>query len=121
MIGPKLLGMEFLKEELRRGDRLRPVAMPGHDAPLQGAAHPRALELWRHRMDVQTGHAGAQDAVGAPFISRHLRAPDRPQGDHWQRCLGAGKTAAGPDADPCAGAGASVEVIAGGWKIQVGG
>ena len=33
-------------------------------------------------MDVQTGHAGAQDAVGAPFISRHLRAPDRPQGDH---------------------------------------
>ena len=33
-------------------------------------------------MDVQTGHAGAQDAVGAPCISRHLRAPDRPQDDH---------------------------------------
>ena len=50
-----------------------------------------------------------------------LEAPRRPQGDHRagrRRCLGAGEAAAGRDADPRAGAGASVEAVDRGWDYD---
>ena len=38
----------------------------------------------------------------------------------WRRCLGAGKTEAGRNADPRAGAGSSMEADAGGGDASVG-
>ena len=49
-----------------------------------------------------------------------LQAPRRPESDHRarrRRRVGAGETAAGRDADPCAGAGASLEAPDRGWDL----
>jgi hypothetical protein len=61
-------------------------------------------------------------AILTTFVDSR-EAPRRPQGDHcarrW-RPVGIGETTAGRDADPRAGAGASLEADAGGGEVSIG-
>ena len=94
-------GLQTLVEELRSREARR------HEDEAQD----RRPELGIRRLDDHRPHPD------------DLEAPRRPQGDHRagrRRRLGAGETTAGRDADPRAGAGASVEADAGGGEVSIG-
>ena len=85
----------------------------------------RSREAERHEDETE----GGRRELGVRRHDDHrphpddLETPRRPQGDHRagrRRRLGAGEATAGRDADPRAGAGASVEADAGGGQVSIG-
>ena len=95
----------------RAADAGRGAAVARGQGGMKDEAQGRRRELGVRRLDDHRPHPD------------DLEAPRRPQGDHRagrRRRLGAGEATAGRDADPRAGAGASVEADAGGGEVPIG-